>query len=66
MVVISTSSCRRADAAGAAAAPLLTGFVRKIKARLVRRHKASMFQPYRDLLRCPQGGVGRQRSYCSM
>ena len=32
-------------------APLLTGFVRKIKARLVRRQGASMLQPYRDLLR---------------
>lgn len=32
-------------------APLLTGFVRKIKARLLRRRGASMFQPYRDLLR---------------
>ena len=32
-------------------APLLTGFVRKIKARLVRRRGASIFQPYRDLLR---------------
>ena len=32
-------------------APLLTGFVRKIKARLLRRQGASMFQPYRDLLR---------------
>src|SRR5580765_5079272 len=32
-------------------APLLTGFVRKIKARLVRHQGASMFQPYRDLLR---------------
>ena len=31
--------------------PLLTGFVRKIKARLVRRQGASVFQPYRDLLR---------------
>ena len=30
---------------------LLTGFVRKIKARLVRRKGASVFQPYRDLLR---------------
>jgi formate hydrogenlyase subunit 4 len=29
----------------------LTGFVRKIKARLVRRQGASVFQPYRDLLR---------------
>ncbi len=32
-------------------APLLTGYVRKIKALLVRRQGASMFQPYRDLLR---------------
>ena len=32
-------------------APLLTGFVRKIKARLVLRQGASVFQPYRDLLR---------------
>ena len=32
-------------------APLLTGFVRKIKARLLRRKGASVFQPYRDLLR---------------
>jgi len=32
-------------------APLLTGFVRKIKARLQRRQGASMLQPYRDLLR---------------
>ena len=32
-------------------APLLTGLVRKIKARLVRRKGPSIFQPYRDLLR---------------
>src|SRR5258707_2718460 len=32
-------------------APLLTGFVRKMKVRLVRRKGASVFQPYRDLLR---------------
>ena len=32
-------------------APLLTGFVRKIKARLTRRQGASIVQPYRDLLR---------------
>ena len=32
-------------------APLLTGFVRRIKAHLVRRQGASMIQPYRDLLR---------------
>lgn len=32
-------------------APLLTGFVRKIKARLTRRQGASVIQPYRDLIR---------------
>src|SRR5258708_8670202 len=32
-------------------APLLTGFVRKIKARLVRRRGASLLQPHRDLPR---------------
>lgn len=32
-------------------APLLTGVVRKVKARLVRRRGASVVQPYRDLLR---------------
>jgi formate hydrogenlyase subunit 4 len=32
-------------------APLLTGFVRKIKARLVRRIGPPLTQPYRDLLR---------------
>jgi formate hydrogenlyase subunit 4 len=32
-------------------APLLTGFVRKAKARLQRRQGASLLQPYRDLLR---------------
>ena len=32
-------------------APLLTGFVRKVKARLLRRRGPSIFQPYRDLLR---------------
>jgi formate hydrogenlyase subunit 4 len=34
-----------------ALAPLLTGFVRKIKARLLRRRGPSVIQPYRDLLR---------------
>ncbi len=34
-----------------AMAPLLTGFVRKMKARLLRRRGPSVFQPYRDLLR---------------
>ncbi|WP_213774069.1 NADH-quinone oxidoreductase subunit H [Bradyrhizobium sp. dw_78] len=33
------------------AAPLLTGFVRKVKARLQRRRGPSVIQPYRDLLR---------------
>ena len=33
------------------AAPLLTGFVRKVKARLQRRQGSSVIQPYRDLLR---------------
>jgi formate hydrogenlyase subunit 4 len=32
-------------------APLLTGFVRKIKARLLLRRGPSVIQPYRDLLR---------------
>ena len=32
-------------------APLLTGVVRKAKARLLRRRGASVIQPYRDLLR---------------
>lgn len=34
-----------------ALAPLLTGVVRKLKARLTRRQGASIIQPYRDLLR---------------
>jgi formate hydrogenlyase subunit 4 len=34
-----------------ALSPLLTGFVRKAKARLLRRRGPSIFQPYRDLLR---------------
>ncbi|SFI08243.1 Formate hydrogenlyase subunit 4 [Bosea sp. OK403] len=32
-------------------APLLTGFIRKVKARLLRRRGAPIVQPYRDLLR---------------
>ena len=32
-------------------APLLTGYVRKIKARLLRRQGAPIIQPYRDLLK---------------
>lgn len=34
-----------------ALAPLLTGFVRKVKARLLRRQGPSLIQPYRDLAR---------------
>jgi len=34
-----------------ALAPLLTGFVRKLKARLLRRQGPSVLQPYRDLAR---------------
>jgi formate hydrogenlyase subunit 4 len=32
-------------------APLLTGFLRKVKARLLRRQGPPLFQPYRDLVR---------------
>ena len=32
-------------------APLLTGLVRKMKARLLRRQGPPLLQPYRDLLR---------------
>jgi Ni,Fe-hydrogenase III small subunit len=32
-------------------APLLTGFIRKLKARLLRRRGSPILQPYRDLLR---------------
>ncbi len=34
-----------------ALAPLLTGFVRKVKARLLRRKGPPLFQPYRELVR---------------
>jgi len=34
-----------------ALAPLLTGFVRKVKARLLRRRGPPLVQPYRDLIR---------------
>jgi len=34
-----------------AAAPLLTGLVRKVKARLLRRRGPPLLQPYRDLMR---------------
>ena len=32
-------------------APLLTGFIRKVKARLLRRRGPPIIQPYRDLVR---------------
>jgi formate hydrogenlyase subunit 4 len=32
-------------------APLLTGFVRKLKARLLRRQGPPILQPYRDIVR---------------
>jgi formate hydrogenlyase subunit 4 len=38
-------------------APLLTGLVRKVKARLLRRRGASVLQPYRDLLRLARKDV---------
>jgi formate hydrogenlyase subunit 4 len=38
-------------------APLLTGFVRKVKARLLRRQGPSVIQPYRDFLRLLQKEV---------
>ena len=34
-----------------AAAPLLTGFIRKVKARLLRRQGPPLIQPYRDLIK---------------
>jgi len=34
-----------------ALAPLLTGFVRKVKAQLMRRRGPPLIQPYRDLWR---------------
>ena len=34
-----------------ALAPLLTGYVRKVKARLLRRQGPPLLQPYRDLAR---------------
>src|ERR1043166_1256904 len=34
-----------------ALAPLLTGYVRKIKARVLRRQGPPLLQPYRDLIR---------------
>ena len=44
-------------------APLFTGFVRKVKARLLRRQGPPLLQPYRDLAAADaQGGrAGGQR-----
>ncbi len=64
MVVISDILVHgRADAAGAAARAALTGVVRKMKARLLRRQGPSILQPYRDLLRLlrKEVGAGRKR-----
>ena len=38
-------------------APLLTGLVRKVKARLLRRQGPPLLQPYRDLSYRRQGGT---------
>src|ERR1700704_2519614 len=38
-------------------APLLTGFVRKLKARLLRRQGPPLLQPYRDLIRLTRKDV---------
>ena len=38
-------------------APLLTGFVRKVKARMLRRQGPPLIQPYRDLARLMRKGV---------
>ena len=38
-------------------APLLTGFVRKVKARLLRRQGPPLLQPYRDLIRLARKDV---------
>jgi formate hydrogenlyase subunit 4 len=38
-------------------APLLTGFVRKVKARLLRRRGPPLLQPYRDLVKLAQKEV---------
>ena len=44
-------------------APLLTGFVRKVKARLLRRQGPPLIQPYRDLVPpdAQGGGAGGER-----
>lgn len=52
MVVISALLIQAVQmAAVVLLAPLLTGFIRKIKARLLRRQGPSVVQPYRDILR---------------
>ena len=44
-----------------ALAPLLTGFVRKVKARLMRRRGPPLLQPYRELLRLLRQGSRARR-----
>ena len=39
-------------------APLFTGFVRKVKARLLRRQGPPLIQPYLDLVRLSPDGRG--------
>ena len=39
-------------------APLLTGVVRKVKARLLRRRGPPLLQPYRDLVRLLRKEMG--------
>ncbi|NNH58279.1 NADH-quinone oxidoreductase subunit H (plasmid) [Rhizobium sp. WSM1274] len=52
MVVISALLVQAVQmAAVVLLAPLLTGFIRKVKARLLRRQGPSVVQPYRDVLR---------------
>ncbi|MBY5356095.1 formate hydrogenlyase [Rhizobium leguminosarum] len=52
MVVISALLVQAVQmAAVVLLAPLLTGFIRKVKARLLRRQGPSVVQPYRDILR---------------
>ena len=60
----SISSCRaRRCSLVLLLAPLLTGFVRKVKARLLRRQGPPLLQPYRDLAAAAAqgGGAGRER-----
>ena len=44
-----------------ALAPLLLGFTRKVKARLLRRRGPPLLQPYRDLVQAAAQGSGARR-----